>query len=105
MAYSTEYFYNSRGDKIPTAQVDQAKQELKGTTMDGHDVYHTTFFDARRHKHISYDTVVYRGEHCYILGSGHETNHGSSDIIPWDIGNRVTWQEALRRHTSDLIRT
>lgn len=99
-----KYFYNSNGDPIPISYVDDAKQEYKGTTLDGDSVYHTVYFDVRRRKHISYDTVVVNGEHNYILGSGHERNHDSSDISQWDWGNRVTWQEALGRHTRDLIR-
>jgi hypothetical protein len=99
-----KYFYNSNGDAIPTSYVEDANQEYKGTTLDGDAIYHTVYFDAQRKKHISYDTVVVNGEHRYIMGSGHERDHNTSDISKWDLGNRVTWQEALSRHTRDLIR-
>jgi len=98
-----KYFYNGNGDALPASYVEDVQQEYKGTTMDGDAVYHVTFFDARRRKHISYDTVVYRGEHEYITGSGHERDHGRDSISRWDSGNRVTWQEALRSHTRDLL--
>ena len=71
--------------------------------MDGDAVYHVTFFDARRRKHISYDTVVFRGEHGYITGSGHETDDRTREITRWDPGNRVTWYEALGMHTRNLL--
>ena len=94
-------FYNSRGDAISTSYVEDVQQLYKGTTMDGDKIYHTTY--VKDGKHISYDTVVVRGEHQYIMGSGHETGHRSGEINKWDPGNRVTWQEALRMHTRDLL--
>lgn len=99
-----KYFYNAKGDAIPTSYIEDASQECKGTTLDDDPIYHTVYFDANRRKHISYDTVVVNGTHHYILGSGHERNHDSSEITPWDSGNSVTWREALGRHTRDLIK-
>ena len=99
-----KYFYNSNGDAVPTSQVDDALQEYKGTTMDGDAIYHAVYVDTKRQLHISYDTVVVNGTHHYIMGSGHERKVGSDAICRWDSGNRVTWQEALKRHTSGLIK-
>lgn len=100
----SEYFYNSQGDAISTSYVEDAQQDYKGRTLDGDAIYHTVFYDASRRKHISYDTVVVQDTHHYIIGSGHERNHDSTEIIRWDVGNRVNWQDALQKHTSDLIR-
>ena len=94
-------FYNAKGDAIPVSYVEDVGQEYKGTTLDGDPVYHTTY--VREGRHISYDTVVIRGEHHYILGSGHETSHQYGDISKWNVGGRVTWQEALRMHTHKLV--
>lgn len=95
-------FYNSKGDAVSVSYVEDVQQLHKGNTKDGNPIYHTTYF--KDGKHISYDTVVVRGEHCYIRGSGHETNHYGGEITRWDLGNRVTWQEAVdRMYTRDLI--
>jgi hypothetical protein len=99
-----KYFYNSRGDAISTSYVENANQEYKGKNLDGDSIYHTNYFDKQRRKHISYDTIVVRGEHHYIMGSGHEQNHGSDRIDRWDSGNKVTWQDAIGRRTNTLIR-
>lgn len=99
-----KYFYNSRGDAVPQSYVENPVRTKKGTTLDGDPVYHTTYFDAQRKKHISYDTVFVNGEHHYIMGSGHERDHDSKKSSRWDSGNTVTWQDALRRRTSNLIR-
>jgi hypothetical protein len=84
--------------------VEDGKQEYKGTTLDGDPIYHVTYYDVKRKKHISYDTVEVDGSHHYIMGSGHERDHNSSSISKWDMGNRKTWQEALGSRTNDLIR-
>ena len=94
-------FYNSKGDAIPVSYVEDALQEYKGTTRDGDPIYHTVY--TRNGRHISYDTVVVRGHHEYIMGSGHETDHRTGQVAKWDLGNRVTWQEALHMYTSDLV--
>ena len=94
-------FYNAKGDAIPVSYVEDVGQVYKGTTLDGDPVYHTTYF--REGRHISYDTVVIRGEHHYIIGSGHETSHQYADKSQWNMGNIVNWQDALRMHTRDLI--
>ncbi len=39
--------------------VNGAHQTYKGVTLDGDAVYHTVYDNP--------DTVVYRGEHCYVL--------------------------------------
>lgn len=99
-----KYFYNSRGDAISTSYVEDAKQERMGETLDGDPIYHTNYYDTQRRKHISYDTVVVRGEHHYIMGSGHETDHSSRQKSRWDSGYEVTWREARGRRTNTLIR-
>ena len=100
-----EYFYNANGDAIPTSYVEDGVYEYKGTTLDGDSVYHISYHDKQRQKHISYDTVEVRGRHYYIHGSGHERNDASGQISRWDpqYTNRVTWYEALGRRTDGLI--
>ncbi len=98
------YFYNANGDPIPTSYVEDDKQEYKGTNLDNDQIYHTVYYDNSRRKHISYDTILVNGTHHYIPGSGHERNHDSQEKIPWDTGNRVNWQDALKKRTRDTIR-
>lgn len=100
-----EYFYNANGDAIPQSYVEDGGYEYKGQTLDGDRVYHVTYHDKHRQKHISYDTVEVRGRHYYIHGSGHERNDVNGEIIRWDMQytNRITWYEALGRHTDSLI--
>lgn len=100
----SELFYASRR-KTTLRQVRDVQQRQMGATMDGDTLYHTVYFNPDTNRHISYDTVVYHGEHCYILGSGHERPNGPGEIIKWDPGNEVTWKEAQSRHTRDLIIT
>jgi hypothetical protein len=99
------YFYNARGDVIPSTCVLGAIQHYKGTNLDGNCIYHTVYFDIEHQKHITYDTVKVRGIHRYILGSGRERAYNSGDIVRWDSCECVTWQDALRKYTRDLIQS
>ncbi len=96
-------FSNGNGDTVSQSYVEDAKQDRMGETMDGYAIYHTVYHDSRRHKHISYDTVVVRGEHQYIKGSGHETDDYTGNIARWDMGVQVTWREAQRKYMQDLV--
>jgi hypothetical protein len=98
-----QYFYNAGGDLVSRVDILGAIQHYKGTTLDGCCIYHTVYFDAKRQKHISYDTVKIGGAHHYILGSGYERNRNSSDVVAWDLCDRVTWLDALKKSTCDLI--
>ncbi len=103
-AILSELYYGS-GRKTDLRNAQNVEQKRMGTTLDGDDVYHTVYYNADINRHISYDTVVFKGAHCYIVGSGHERPNGPGDVIRWDPGNEVTWKDALQRRTSSLIIT
>lgn len=96
-------FYDSNKKVDIQTTMSNVNGDYKGTTMDGYSIYHWTYYDTRRECHISYDTVVVNGEHEYIMGSGHETKHGSSSISKWDFGNSQTWQDARTKYLKDLL--
>ena len=99
MQKTDDFFYEA--EKKTRITVEGVNQEQKGVTLDGDPIYHTTYI--RTGKHVSYDTVLYRGEHYYILGSGHETIHGGS-ISRWErYTNEVTWRQAQHKRTCQVI--
>lgn len=102
MSTTEEFFYGA--GKKSRITVERASQEPKGTTLDGDPIYHTVY--VRNGKHVSYDTVYYRGEHHYIPGSGHERDDRTHQTVgrwdgPWT--NVVTWKEALQMRTCQVI--
>lgn len=98
-----EVFYKPNG-KLDARKFDRVESNYKGTTLDGDAIHHWTYYDPNRQTHISYDTVVVRGEHFYIQGSGHEVDGQTGKISQWQSwSNQVTWKEALGRRTQTLI--
>lgn len=103
MAEKIKYFCNGKGDIFLASNVENFRQEYKGNTVDGDAVYQVTFFDKYNCKYISYNTVVYQGQHEYIVGSGQESSRNCYIISRWNFGNFITWQKALRSRTRDLL--
>lgn len=96
-------FYDSNKQVDIKATMRNVQSQRMGETRDGCPIYHWTYYDESRNAHISYDTVVVRGEHLYILGSGHTTRHGGRPD-KWDWGRQQTWREAQHRYSYDIIK-
>ena len=97
-------FYESNKKIDVQRTMDNVQSEYKGTTRDNYKIYHWTYYDTQRGKHISYDTVEIKGEHEYIMGSGHEVDHSTHSTSRWDYGNEVTWRQAIERNLRDLVK-
>jgi hypothetical protein len=97
-----EFYYNNSGGTIGEGQIDGLRIEGKGTTKDGFQIHHVTYF--RNGNHISYDTVKVNGEYHYILGSGHTHYHGKREPERWDLGKQQIWSDAQQKYARDLVK-
>jgi hypothetical protein len=99
---ANKVYYGSNKETAINRTMENVVNEYKGTTRDNYKIYHWNYYDTARGMHISYDTMDIKGQHIYIMGSGHETERQTGSRSRWDPGDSVTWREAMLKNAQEL---
>jgi len=72
--------------------------KLMGWDSLGREIWHHSYYDPDTKRHISYDTIVLRGEHEYLTGTGHERDdRGGYTAVRWDREEK-SWKDHVVRN-------